>query len=117
MPAITNDEVWDEAAAVATPLVAADDVRRKDTIADFLAGKPTYGDNHQPDAPITATGATAGAPGAFTPAGAVTPANLAALSTVTASPATAWATGEHVVLGDASHAHWSGTAWAAGDAA
>jgi hypothetical protein len=66
---------------------------------------------------ITATGATAGTPGTFTPGGAQTPANLAALSSVTASPASAWTTGQSVVLGDASSAHWNGTAWAAGAAA
>lgn len=114
MSAITNDEVWDEAVAAMTPLVTADDARRKDTIADFLAGKPTYGgDHHLPD-PIPATGATAGAPGAFTPAGAEVPANLAALTGITASPATAWTAGQHVVLGDASQASWNGTAWVAG---
>jgi hypothetical protein len=63
-----------------------------------------------------ATGATAGTPGGFTPAGATTPANLAALSGVTASPTTAWTTGQYVALGDASHAHWSGTAWVTGPA-
>jgi hypothetical protein len=66
--------------------------------------------------PVAATGATAGAPGAFTPAGAAVPANLAALAAVIANPNTAWATGENVVLGDASTAHWDGTAWAAGNA-
>ena len=66
--------------------------------------------------PVVATGATAGAPGSFTPAGATVPANLAAMTGITANPATAWTTGQHVVLGDASHAHWTGTAWAAGDA-
>jgi hypothetical protein len=60
---------------------------------------------------ITATGATAGAPGSFTPAGAVAPANLTAMGGITASPATAWTTGQYVVLGDNSHAYWSGSAW------
>lgn len=68
-----------------------------------------------------ASGATAGTPGSFTPAGAAAPANLAALigavPAVVASPATAWTTGQHVVLGDASHAHWNASAWTAGDAA
>lgn len=67
-------------------------------------------------APITATGATAGAPGSFTPQGASAPADLAALSGVTASPATAWTTGEFVTLGDASEAHWDGSKWATGKA-
>jgi hypothetical protein len=66
---------------------------------------------------VAATGASAGTPGSFTPGGADAPANLAALSGVTASPTTAWTTGQYVALGDASHAHWSGTAWATGDAA
>jgi hypothetical protein len=62
------------------------------------------------------TGATAGAPGAFTPAGAARPVNLAALQGggVTASPATAWTSGQHVVLLDGSLANWTGSAWAAG---
>ena len=63
-----------------------------------------------------ATGATAGAPGSFTPTNSTAPANLAAMTGITASPATAWTTGQYVVLGDTSHAHWTGTAWAAGNA-
>ena len=65
---------------------------------------------------VVATGATAGTPGTFAPAGADAPANLAALGSVTAVPTTAWTTGQHVVLGDASHAHWNATAWVTGDA-
>jgi hypothetical protein len=67
-----------------------------------------------------ATGATAGSPGAWTPSGSDPPANLAALTAasppVVASPTTAWTSGQYVVLGDASHAHWSGTAWVTGSA-
>ena len=66
-------------------------------------------------APIVATGATAGSPGSFTPTGAQAPANLAGMTGLTASPATAWTTGQHVILGDASHAHWNATAWVAGN--
>jgi hypothetical protein len=65
---------------------------------------------------VAATGATAGAPGFFTPSGASSPANLAALSGVTASPTAAWATGQYVITADLLAAHWSGTAWAAGKA-
>lgn len=62
-----------------------------------------------------ATGATAGIPGTYTPSGAALPANLAAMvGTVTASPTTAWTTGQYVNLADGSKAHWSGTAWTAG---
>ena len=63
---------------------------------------------------VTATGATAGQPGYYTPSGATVPANLAALSGVTASPATAWATGSYVITADLLAAHWSGSAWATG---
>jgi hypothetical protein len=60
-----------------------------------------------------ATGATAGTPGTWTPGGSTPPATLAALTggSVTASPTTAWTTGQYVALGDASYAHWNGTAW------
>lgn len=64
----------------------------------------------------TATGATAGTPGAWAPAGTDAPADLAAAGAVTPSPATAWTTGQYVVLGDASHAYWDGAAWVAGEA-
>ena len=64
---------------------------------------------------VAATGANGVAsPGKFTPAGAMAPANLAAMTGITASPATAWTTGQYVVLGDGSAAHWDGTAWVAG---
>jgi hypothetical protein len=65
---------------------------------------------------IAATGATAGTPGTFTPTGAITPANLAAMTGLTASPATAWTSGQHVILNDASHAYWNATTWIAGNA-
>lgn len=63
-----------------------------------------------------ATGATAGTPGSFTPANSYGPEDLAGLSGTTASPTTAWTTGQYVTLGDGSTAHWTGTAWAAGAA-
>jgi hypothetical protein len=65
---------------------------------------------------VTATGATAGAPGFYTPSGASVPANLAALSGVTATPTAAWATGQYVITADLLANHWSGTAWVAGKA-
>lgn len=67
--------------------------------------------------PSMASGATAGTPGDFTPEGSHAPYDLAGLGGVTADPDTAWTTGQHVVLGDGSQAHWNGTAWAAGAAA
>lgn len=65
---------------------------------------------------FAATGAAAGAPGSFTPAGATPPANLSALQagSVTASPGTNWTSGQHVKLGDETSANWNGSAWVAG---
>lgn len=66
---------------------------------------------------VLAAGATAGLPGAYTPANAGPPMTLAGLSTVVASPLTAWTTGQHIVLGDGTTAYWNATAWVAGIAA
>lgn len=60
-----------------------------------------------------ATRAVAGKPGTFNGSA---PANLTAASTVTASPLTAWSTGQYVTFADATSGHWSGTAWVAGAA-
>jgi len=69
-----------------------------------------------PVPPVTATGATAGVPGSFTPAGAAAPSNLAGMSGVTASPNTAWTTGQYVATSDGIHCNWNGTAWITGNA-
>jgi hypothetical protein len=74
-----------------------------------LTGPPSYDTGA-----VTATGATAGAPGYYTPSGANVPANLAALTGITANPATNWAAGQYVILGDLTGANWNGTAWVAG---
>lgn len=68
------------------------------------------------------TGATAGAPGTWTPANTKPPASVAALiagtpNAVTASPGTAWTTGQYVqtrTTGVAGQANWNGTAWVSG---
>lgn len=66
---------------------------------------------------VEATGATAGAPGSFTPVGSIAPANIAELQAeVTASPLTAWTTGQSVTLLDATEAYWDGDSWEAGEA-
>ena len=65
---------------------------------------------------VVPAGATAGAPGYWTPSGATPPANLAAITGVTANPATAWTTGQYVITQDLLAAHWTGSAWAAGKA-
>jgi hypothetical protein len=69
-------------------------------------------------------GATAGIPGAFTPAGIYPPEGLTDLQTDESvgndgdnAPTTAWTAGQYVALGDGTEAHWTGTAWAAGPVA
>lgn len=68
-----------------------------------------------------AISASTGAPGTFNPSGSTAPATVDALisSDLTASPATAWASGQYVqtgTVGAPGEAHWSGTAWVAGRA-
>jgi len=70
-----------------------------------------------PPPPPPATGATAGTPGSWTPAGSAPPADFAAIGSIVATPQTAWTTLQSVVLGDASEAHWDGAAWQTGKAA
>jgi hypothetical protein len=70
---------------------------------------------------VAATGATAGTPGTWTPSGSTPPASVTALqgASVTASPGTAWTTGQYVQTGTAGtpgQAHWSGSAWVSGAA-
>lgn len=63
-----------------------------------------------------ASAASAGTPGSFTPSGCDSPDKLGELVGVTAVPATAWTTGQYVLLGDGTFAHWTGAVWAAGKA-
>ena len=70
---------------------------------------------------VPATGATAGIPGAWTPAGSTPPADLATLqgSSIVASPATGWTTGQYVqtgTAGAAGRATWTGSGWVGGAA-
>jgi hypothetical protein len=63
-----------------------------------------------------ATTATAGSPGEFTPTDSYPPGSFSALQAdpLTASPTSAWTSGQYIVLGDNTNAYWTGTAWAAG---
>jgi hypothetical protein len=88
-----------------------------DLTADFefqVLWKPVITCSGGASGGVVATGATAGAPGAFTPSGATPPANLGQMTSIVASPTTAWTTGQSVLLGDASSAHWDSAAWVAG---
>jgi hypothetical protein len=80
---------------------------------------PVHGSLPNDGGGTQATGATAGTPGTFTPGGSTPPANVAGMTGLTASPTTAWTTGQYVqtgTAGGAGHAYWNGTAWAAGQA-
>ncbi len=65
---------------------------------------------------VPATGAVAGIPGHYTPTNSYGPENLAGLSGVTASPSTAWTTGQYVSTRDGLKAHWNATIWVLGAA-
>jgi len=88
----------------------------RDMLTPGWSNDPVAPTEPPPVEPPPTTGATAGAPGTWTPAGAVAPAAFADLGAITATPATAWTTGDYVVLGDASEAYWDGAAWAVGRA-
>lgn len=99
------------------PLDIGGDEVKKNMMSDFewdCVGEPAL----SPYTTTPATGATAGTPGSWTPAGTAPPADLADLqaSAIVANPATAWVTGTYVRPADNSHAHWTGSAWAVGDA-
>lgn len=78
-----------------------------------------------PPPPIPATGATAGIPGTWTPAGSQPPATVDDLiagipNPVIPSPATAWTMNQYVQTrtpSEAGQAYWTGTAWVNGIAA
>lgn len=68
---------------------------------------------------VNATGAIAGAPGSWVPAGSVPPANVAGAAGLTAAPSTPWTVGQYVQTGTAGAAgetYWNGTAYVAGRA-
>lgn len=65
---------------------------------------------------VPATGGVAGIPGHYTPTNSFAPLNLAGLSGVTASPSSAWTTGQYILLRDGSKAHWTSSTWAANPA-
>lgn len=67
--------------------------------------------NCTPNEPLP-SGVVAGSPGYFTPDYARVPGNLSELRSLGAlGQTTAWTSGQHVVLGDSSEAHWNGAMW------
>ena len=93
------------------------------TIVDLLA-RQAYQESYPPTLWTAATGATAGIPGSWTPAGRTPPASPADLAqgkpnTVKATPSTPWTSGQYVqtgTAGAAGRATWTGTAWVSGAA-
>lgn len=102
-------------ATLSLPVSAKPDIM----FGDATTSRIVYGGAGGP-----ATGATAGIPGTWTPTGSTPPATPADLiagvpNAVTASPATAWTTGQYVqtgLAGTTGRAFWNGTAWVQGTA-
>lgn len=63
------------------------------------------------------TSGIAGIPGTYGPTDSYARTSFADLTvspTLTASPGTAWTTGQYILLGDGTKAHWNGTIWVSG---
>lgn len=91
-------------------------------VTDVQPPTPTDGCIQIGGGAVPATGATAGTPGTWTPGGSTAPADAAAANTaaITATPATAWTTGQFMqgsTVGTAGEMHWDGTTWQTGKAA
>jgi len=129
--ALFLDDESDPAASGTVSLAAGDFGGTAGEPLTFTASLPilgypditdSTGASLRPNGPVaaTATGATAGTPGTWTPSGSTPPSGFAALTSaspaIVATPSTAWTTGQHMMLGDSTSAHWSGTAWATGPA-
>jgi hypothetical protein len=118
-------DVQDDETGTAGPLVDPIPSSRHLHFITTSVAPPTDLDGGASALGVPATGATAGIPGTWTPTNSYAPANLADLVAgasgphgvaVTASPNTAWTTGQRVQLRDGTYAHWSSTAWVAGPA-
>lgn len=95
-------------------------VRTQTKPVNGWVGSWTYTpDNSMSCAPL-AGGATSGNPGTWTPAGSLAPMTFADLTSsvppIVALPATSWLSGDHMVLGDDSHAWWDSNRWVTGNA-
>lgn len=84
---------------------------------------PGYYDGSYPPSVLhptpKATGATAGAPGTWTPAGSTPPASASGAGGVTPTPSTPWTTGQYMqgsLAGAPGQMTWTGTAWVGGKA-
>jgi hypothetical protein len=114
-PYLVQDDGTGQATSLVTPVSSKSHLRVMQTLVpppEVICGCVPLDD---PAAPVV-TGATAGSPGTWEPQPSNRPDNLAALQThtpaITATPTTAWAAEEFVILEDGSGATWDGTAWA-----
>lgn len=74
-----------------------------------------------PPVPVPATGATAGAPGFWTPVPAIAPANVTAVvsgnpQVIAPNPLTRWTVGQYVVCADGGECFWGSDDWYSGRA-
>lgn len=110
-------DVTESAQGVPSPLL--EPLSKTDHHTMFITNvePPEPGDDCESSGSL-ATGATAGDPGTWTPVNSYAPASLVDLqgASITASPTTAWTTGQHVVLGGGGKAHWDGSGWVSGEA-
>jgi hypothetical protein len=114
-PANAGDDYVTYREALINPFSYVRTTGQPDTQPLFSGSWPDVAGNILPySAP---TGVTDGTPGAFTPSTATVPYDLGDLQALGAlGESTAWTTGQYVVLGDGSTAHWDGAAWANGEA-
>jgi len=116
---LNPDNPTDDYVTYRTALINPFSYVRTNTLAGTGWSTPTWpGGGIGPSSGVDATGATAGTPGTWTPANADPPLNLADLQTsaITATPTTAWTTGQYMRLADGTHAHWDSDSWNSGDA-
>jgi hypothetical protein len=116
-PTVTVTTTTPGVALSASPLLTPLDVNDHLHVQYTTVEPPSEGCACAASGPA-ATGATAGIPATLTPADSYPPETFADLlaTPLTASPTSAWTTGQHVVLGDGSKAYWNATAWVAGTA-
>lgn len=112
VPAANNPIISGYAIPQPFDIIVGDAGAAAEVAIDWLCTGPPNVDTGS----VAATGVNAGSPGNYSPSGATVPANLAALTGITATPATAWTPGQYVITADMLANHWSGSAWTAGKA-
>lgn len=117
-PNVTTATTTSGVSSTAGPLLTSLDANDHLHVQYTTVAPPAAGCSCAASGPA-ATGATAGIPATITPADSYPPETFAILTStqpLTATPATAWTTGQYVLLGDGSKAYWNATAWVAGTA-